>query len=233
MMPPAARPPRSDRLLLGADGCRGGWVVAVDDGSGETALLVVPDIPALLALGAAVVGIDIPLGLPAEGPRACDVAARARLGPRRSSVFPAPVRSVLGAAGHREAVVRSVAASGRGLSVQAWNLVPKIADADRHVPPGAPVHEVHPELSFATMGGAPQGAPKRDRTGRADRLALLRVPFPDVDDRLATRPGGCAPDDVLDALAVLWTVRRIAAGTAEVLGDGAVDEAGRTMSITV
>ena len=196
-------------------------------------MLVLPDVQGVLALGAAVVGIDIPLGLPTSGPRACDVAARARPGPRRSSVFPAPMRAVLDAADHRDAVRRSTAASGRGLSVQAWNLVPKIADADRRFGAGDPVLEVHPELSFATMAGAPLASRKRDAAGREERLALLLGPFPDVAERLAARPAGCAADDVLDAYAVLWTVRRIAAGTAEVLGDGARDEAGRLMSITV
>jgi predicted RNase H-like nuclease len=35
----------------------------------------------------AAVAVDIPIGLPATGPRSCDVEARQRLGPRRSSVF--------------------------------------------------------------------------------------------------------------------------------------------------
>jgi len=208
-------------------------MAAVDGGAGTTSLLILPDVEAVLALGGAVVGIDIPLGLPPVGPRACDVAARARLGARRSSVFPAPLRVVLGAVDHREAVARSVAASGKGLSVQAWNLVPKIADADRHVAPGAAVAEVHPELSFATLAGAPLLTRKREAAGRAERCALLSGPFPDVAGNLGRRPRGCAPDDVLDAYAVLWTVRRIAAGTAEVLGDGEVDETGRRMAITV
>ncbi len=221
--------------LVGVDGCRAGWVVVVDGaagGPGRTRVLVLPDVQAVLGLGAAVVGIDIPLGLPDSGPRACDVAARARLGPRRSSVFPAPVRAVLGAADHPDALRRSNGASGRGLSVQAWNLVPRIEDADRWIGPSDAVFEVHPELSFATMAGAPLGTRKRDAAGRQERLDLLLTGFPDVAGQLAARPAGCAADDVLDAYAVLWTVRRIAAGTAEVLGDGALDEAGRAMSIT-
>lgn len=236
-MPPRALPAEQVAgPLVGVDGCRAGWVVAVGGataGTGPTRLLVVPDVRAVLAIRPSVVGIDIPLGLPASGPRACDLAARARLGPRRSSVFPAPVRAVLGAGDHREAARLSTAASGRSLSIQAWNLVPKIGDADRSVAPGDPVFEVHPELSFATLAGAPLRTRKRDAAGREERLALLTRPFPDVAERLAARPTGCAADDVLDAYAVLWTVRRIAAGTAEVLGDGAVDGTGRTMSITV
>lgn len=236
-MPPRPRD-RSWRRgpLVGVDGCRAGWVAVVEDAAvepGSTRVLVLPDVRGVLALGAAVVGIDIPLGLPASGPRACDVAARARLGPRRSSVFPAPVRAVLGAADHPDAVRRSNAASGKGLSIQAWNLVPKIEDADRRIGTGDDVFEVHPELSFATMAGAPLGTRKRDAAGRQERLDLLLVGFPDVAEHLAARPAGCAADDVLDAYAVLWTVRRIAAGTAEVLGDGALDETGRAMSITV
>lgn len=231
------QPDRSwrDGPLVGVDGCRAGWVAAVDHVAGgtETRLLVLPDVQGVLALGAALVGIDIPLGLPAAGPRACDVAARARLGRRRSSVFPAPVRAVLGATDHRDAVRRSNAASGQGLSVQAWNLVAKIEDADRRIGPADHVVEVHPELSFAAMAGGPLGTRKLDAAGRRERLDLLRGGFPDVAVQLAARPAGCAADDVLDAYAVLWTVRRIAAGTAEVLGDGTLDETGRTMSITV
>jgi len=39
------------------------------------------------------VGVDIPIGLPSKGVRAADAAARAFVGPRRSSVFPTPSRA--------------------------------------------------------------------------------------------------------------------------------------------
>jgi len=219
-------------VLAGADGCRAGWVVIVDLGDEHTDALVLATFDDVLALGADVVGIDIPIGLPTVGPRTCDVAARARLGSRRSSVFPAPVRAVLGATDHADAVARSRAACGRGISIQAWNLVAKIAEVDSSVVPGDPVFEVHPELSFTTLAGAPLATRKKGREGRTERLTLLASQFPDVTDHLATKPPGCAPDDVLDAYAVLWTVRRIAACTAEVHGDGATDDRGLPMAIT-
>lgn len=219
-------------MIVGVDGCRAGWVVALDLVGGRTELRVVADFGEVLALGASLVAIDIPIGLSAVGPRACDVAARARLGPRRSSVFPAPVRSVLGAVDHADAVARSRAACGRGLSIQAWNLVPKVAEVDGLLTPGDPVVEAHPELSLATLAGHPLATRKKDAAGRAQRLALLSGPFSDIADRLAAKPAGCAADDVLDAYAVLWTARRIAAGTAETLGDGQCDERGLPMAIT-
>ena len=219
-------------MIIGVDGCRGGWLVAADGGDGTTEVAVHRTFADVLALGADLVAVDIPIGLPAVGPRACDVAARRRLGRRGSSVFPAPVRAVLGARDHADALARSRAASGRGLSVQAWNLVPKIIEVDERVAPGDAVVEVHPELSFATLAGGPLGSGKKELAGRTERLALLRPGFPDVAERLDARPPGCAADDVLDAYATLWTARRITAGVAESLGDGERDERGLVMSIT-
>lgn len=220
------------RVLVGVDGCRAGWVAAVDRGDARTEVFVRSALRDVLDLGALVVGIDMPIGLPADRPRACDVEARARLGPRRSSVFPAPVRAVLGARDHADAVARSRAACGRGLSIQAWHLVPKVAEVDALVTPGDPVVEVHPELSLALLAGAPLTSRKREPAGRDERLRLLAGPFPGVAHHLAARHPGCAADDVLDAHAVLWTVRRIATGAAVTLGDGARDERGHVMAIT-
>ena len=220
-------------MLVGVDGCRAGWAAAVESRPGHTEVVVLASFAEVVALGARIVGVDMPIGLPEDGRRACDVAARRRrLGPRASSVFPAPVRAVLGATDHAEAVARSRAASGRGLSVQSWNLVGKIADVDAHVGPGDAVLEVHPELSLATLAGRPLTTTKKTAEGIAERLALLAAPFPALAGHVATRPSGCATDDVVDAYAVLWTVRRIAAGTAETLGGTERDERGLTMAIT-
>src|SRR5207248_11510271 len=75
--------------LAGVDGCRAGWVVAADSGA-----FVAASFAEILAERFDLVLIDIPIGLP-DGPRACDLGARVLLGPRRSSVFPAPSRRLL------------------------------------------------------------------------------------------------------------------------------------------
>jgi predicted RNase H-like nuclease len=237
--------PRSAELLAGVDGCRAGWVVALAGWSGsaggafdDVEVHVVATFAEVLGLGAETVAVDIPIGLPDAGPRACDVAARRLLGSRRSSVFPAPVRATLAARrrGWAATLAASRAAAGTGLSRQAFHLLPKVAEVDdalatRTAPTPVLVVEAHPELAFARLAGAPMPHPKRVPEGRAHRAATLRPVVPPVDDLLGSRPPGCAADDLLDALALLGTAHRLRAGVAELLGDGSTDRRGRPMQI--
>jgi predicted RNase H-like nuclease len=179
-------------------------------------VVVVPSFAEVLRLVDGMVAVDMPIGLPDQpGPRACDRAARRLLGPRRSSVFPAPSRAHLAAASFGDV---------GGLSIQAWNLVPKVREVDAAWEPR--VREVGPEVSFAAMAGAPMAHPKRTAAGRDERLAALgRAEAPRVP--------GARPDDVLDALACAWTAARIAAGTAVAHTDGSVDGLGRPMTLWV
>jgi predicted RNase H-like nuclease len=172
------------------------------------------------------VAIDIPIGLPEAGPRRCDVEARHRLGPRGSSVFPAPVRAVLDATDFAEANRLHREVDGRGLSKQAWNLVPKIREAEHLAQRSAEwrgrLREVHPELSFALLNGAtPLSFPKKSPEGQGLRRTLLSRAFGAVavaavlDARLRRL---AQVDDLLDAMAVLWSGERLVRGEALVLG---------------
>jgi predicted RNase H-like nuclease len=182
------------------------------------ALFGAPSAPGLLAL-------DIPIGLPPSGPRACDLDARRLLGPGRgSSVFPAPIRPILAATSYAEGSEARRAAEGKRLSIQAWGIVPKVREVDAFLRADSSarerVHEVHPEVCFYFMaGGRPMSFGKKKPDGRAERTALLRKHFGTaVDSALAgLRQSGCAADDLLDAFAALWTARRIRAGTAVTL----------------
>lgn len=229
--------------LAGVDGCPAGWIVVTRDDAGALHAAVVPDAEALAAHTdrCAAVAIDIPIGLPDAERRACDVAARALLrGGRASSVFPCPVRATLDARDHADALARSRAASGRGLSVQAFHLLPKIRDVDaalRARPAwAARVHEVHPEVSFALWnGGRALAASKRTAAGRAERRALVERHFGAVTDalRAAVPRRAAADDDLLDACAALWTAERIVAGRARRLPDPPEhDRHGLPMTIT-
>jgi predicted RNase H-like nuclease len=217
--------------VLGVDGWRGAWVGALLDGR-SVRLLVLPDVAAVLAVpGVEVVAIDMPIGLSEDGARACDVAARRRLGRAGSSVFPAPLRPVLAVDDYRAACEVSRAASGKALSKQAWNLVPSIRALDDTLDsPGAErLVEVHPELAVRSLDPRVD-APKATARGTAQRLRALQ-PAMDVLDALADAPAGMPVVDALDACAAAWSAQRLAGGRAECVGDGAVDSRGRPMRI--
>lgn len=218
-------------IVAGADGCAHGWVVAVaDDTSIEVnAVAAFDEVLALLDRGVRTIAVDMPIGLPAAGRRACDVDARRRLGPRRASVFPAPVRPLLDARTYAEALATKRAIDGVGLSKQTFFLLPKIAEIDRRLTPTLQqqVVESHPELAFSRLAGAPLASSKRTREGRAERADLLT-------HALGSWPGACrgaVAHDVLDAVALTLTARRLVAGTADRLGDGERDERGLRMEI--
>jgi predicted RNase H-like nuclease len=226
--------------VAGVDGCRNGWVVVttgLDRGAPGTVEVVTEIEPVVARVRRgelAALGIDMPIGLPADGVRLADVEARALLGPRRSSLFPTPPAAVLEARDYADALVRCRAATGRGLSRQAFNLVPKMREVaaalDASLQPA--VAEVHPETSFCVLAGAPCAHPKRTAEGVAERAARLRPCFANLDAALANRPTRAKADDVLDAFAAAWTARRMASGMATWLGDaGARDPRGYRLTI--
>jgi predicted RNase H-like nuclease len=215
--------------VAGIDGRRGGWVVATVDVSSaprlEPLAYVTPLAP-LLEQDLAVIAIDMPIGLSDSGSRECDVAARKLLQPHGTRVFPAPPRVALAHADDYEAACRaSMAATGKSLSKQTWNLLRSIAEIDALAVDPRLV-ECHPELAFALMQGHPVDERKKTPEGRTRRLDLLRRWLPDLDDP-------AYGDDGLDALACAWAAARIATGTALTLpaGDVPHDEAGRPMRI--
>ena len=225
-------------MVGGLDGCAGGWVLVSSpvDARGRSSVLVVSDLVPVLAMidtgELAAAGIDIPIGLQDGDPRPCDIAARRMIGPRRSSVFPAPARSVLGAKTYDEACTRSVAVCGKSISRQGFGIVPKVASVDLVMTPARQdaLFEVHPEVSFTAMAGRPMTYYKARPEGRAERLALLRREFPDLDQHAGTRLPGTNPDDVLDAFATAWSARRRLRGDHIQLG-GDLDERGLRMEI--
>lgn len=203
-----------DRTLgrvAGIDGCRDGWIAVTLDDRGAAArfLASIAEVDALGDLDA--IGIDIPLRFPISGRRASEVAGRAALGPRRSSLFFTPVRAAIDAPTHAAACDASRAAGDGGISQQVYRLGPKIREVGGWLGgPPCPVFEVHPELSFASLLGAPALHSKRTPDGQTERRAALAaagIELPNV-----IRPG--KPDDLLDAAVCAWTARRIVANTA-------------------
>ena len=216
----STRPVDQDSTTIaGADAYKQRWVVASECGGSRTKLQVVDDFPSLLGCGFDLLVIDVPIGLMEAGRRHADYAARALLGPRRNSVFPAPLRPALGASSWEEACAIRQRIEGKRYSKQTFGILPLIRAVDRHMTPALQerVREGHPEVSFRLLHGSPLLLPKTTEEGHALRKALLLEQFPDLErsiDELG-RPG--ARNDVLDAYSLLWTARRIVSGSATVL----------------
>lgn len=179
------------------------------------------------------VGVDMPIGLPATPGRTADRAARAFLGPRRSSVFPAPARPLLGCSSHAEANALSRSLFGLGVSVQTFHLLPKIravdvlarsldqSDRDRRLA------EVHPECSFLLASGGPLASKHT-----AEGIARRRTVIEEAVGQVPPVPRGARLDDVLDACAALWSVERFARGEHLSIPDTAIDTGSDTGSGT-
>jgi predicted RNase H-like nuclease len=119
---------------------------------------------------------------------------------------------------------------GVGLSKQAFFLLPKMAEVDAAVAPRRQrvVVEAHPELAFARLAGEPLRFPKRTAEGQRVRAHLLARA---IGSAPRSRHRGVGRDDVLDAVALTVTARRLAEGDAERLGDGTRDDRGLRMEI--
>jgi predicted RNase H-like nuclease len=233
----AARP---SAVVAGIDGAPGGWLVVTVRCTDNVAadVRLVPDLLGVMAQidagTLAAVAIDIPIGLAADGARRADVEARQRLGPRRSSVFPAPVRSVLTAKTYEEACSLSRAACGKAISKQLFNILPKIREVDALITPQRQrrVFEMSPELSLAVLAGAPMAHRKTTAAGRAERIDALSRVFDtgEIARHLSKAPRGAQRDDIIDAFAGAWTARRHAAAQHLQLG-GDEDARGLRMEV--
>ena len=212
------------RTVTGVDGCARGWIAVTlsspDGRAGKIAGVRVTVAATLDRLPlAGVTGIDMPLGLVAAGWREADLIAKRALGRRAATVFAIPPRPVLECLTYAEANRACRDLTGKGLSVQAWGLRRKLAEADEYRRRAAvPLHEVHPELAFAALaGGTAVPDSKHTKAGLATRRVLLE----NAGITLPPKVAGAAEDDLLDAAAVAWSARRIASGDAVVLTSAA------------
>ncbi|MBP44955.1 MAG: hypothetical protein CL925_11175 [Deltaproteobacteria bacterium] len=199
-------------IYLGIDGCRAGWLAVSSEydssfsceihSSLEKLLEELPEKHQVL--------IDIPIGLPKTEPRLCDRLARQKLGPRRSSVFSPPCREALFTKDYREACQINETLLGKKLSIQTWNICPKIQEADllfqNHEGLIPLWKEAHPELAFQAFNkGDFLKHSKKSLEGRLERKTILRKFFKKIDpwfdqERKDFSSKFAAADDLLDAL---------------------------------
>lgn len=220
----------------GIDRWRGGWIVAecangtVELSASQT---IDPVREHLASLDA--VAIDMPIALVADGRRDAEAALRSALGSSARSVFTSPTRYAVGAATQAEATILNREHGGPGISAQAFGLFASIREVRSALNGRGANHwwETHPETAFALMNNGTPMASKRSAAGVGQRLAALNEQFSDVEGLLVQAPPKVPVDDVLDALAALWSAQRIAQGTATLYGPDGRDEEGFSRGIRV
>lgn len=191
--------------LLGIDGHRKGWICVWIDSAGNRGFNPDFRLEALTRqAGRWHAMIDIPVGLPDTGYRACDLAARKMLGPAGVRVFLGVRRPLLR---YEDFAAASAWAKrdGKGISIQAFHILPKIAELDALMTPGRQqnIREMHPELVFWRLNGRQPVASKHTEAGLRQRRALLKQHGFDALPRWRKemRRSGAKEDDLLDACA--------------------------------
>jgi len=197
-------------MYAGVDGCAKGWVgFIVPEQRLVEGFASFADLAGHLRdQGVTTIGVDMPIGPPRAGERACDLAVKKALGRKRSSLFITPTRAALACETQAEASAVNREHGGAGVSAQAFALRHKIREVEQAGVGG--LIEVHPELTFHLLG-APR-FPKRSWAGVRERVRILQANG--LDPWAWESTGWAGVDDTLDAAAAALTAARHADGTA-------------------
>ena len=212
--------------IIGIDGCKRGWFSVwqnPDDTIQSSIFSTLNHLKDFFNDEAhLIIGIDMPVVLSDFIPREADQLARKLLSKKASSVFTAPTPEMLEQPNYERASYVSKRLFGKSMSLQSWYLFPKIKDVqtiihDAHIN----LYEIHPELSFRAMNHEEVILEsKKSKEGFEIRNNLLRRHFESFDFQSIRNlyPRKDVMDnDILDALAVLWSTKRIQANEASFL----------------
>lgn len=216
-------------VFIGVDGCKAGWfavfLAVKNDKCCNWKVKLFPAFSFLIKFVKNVypqsdflVLIDIPIGLKTggTGERLSDIEARKILKTRKSSIFPVPCRQAVYAVSYEEACKINKELSGKSISKQAWNIVPKIRDVDSFLLENEilreKVKEVAPEICFQSLASFPMEYSKKSSKGFLERIKALRTVCRFTDEIVADalteyRRKEVSKDDILDALAAAVTAK--------------------------
>jgi predicted RNase H-like nuclease len=217
------------KVFVGVDGCRAGWFAVLltikNEKSCELETGLFPNFSLLADFlednyrqAEPLILIDIPIGLKTggSGERLSDTGARGILKVRKSSIFPVPCREAVYAETYEKASEINEKLTGKRISKQAWNIVPKIRDVDSFLIKNESyrekVREVGPEICFQAFAGFPMKHSKKKVAGFLERKEALGKVCTFVDELIECalskyRRKDLAKDDILDALAAALTAK--------------------------
>lgn len=165
-------------MYVGLDGCRYGWVCCqIQDEKISFDLL--KHISDITRLNSTLIFVDIPIGLgDIKVKRTIDIELRKLLSKsRKSSVFTPPIMEVLDVENYKIGNEISKKISGKGISIQSWNISKKIKEVNdfklSKESSEMNLFESHPELCFKSLNKNPLMHSKKTHEGVLERLAII------------------------------------------------------------
>lgn len=173
--------------IVGIDGCKYGWIAIKMEENTLYSISKHSDFASIFKAypNAEMYLVDMVIGLADRNhKRDIEDFARQKLKPRRaSSVFTPPCRAAVYENTYEFAKEKNKAILGKSISIQAWNIVPKIREVDEFILKNdaykTKISEAHPEICFASLNNkSPLVFSKKDKKGINERLDLLQSIFP-------------------------------------------------------
>lgn len=206
-------------MFIGIDGCKGGWFCTAVK-SLNAPYWQMEFITSLTEISGAIrqselVLIDMPIGLRSRNnnERVCDSEARIRLAPEQeTAIYPVPCRRALKSDTYAEASAVNYGCTGRKLSQQTWNAIPKIREVDLYIRRRqlrGRIRETRPELVFWALNNQqPLQSSKKTDEGFEERMEVLGRYFSETRALInaflistSYGQGVVERDDVIDSLA--------------------------------
>lgn len=227
----------------GIDGCKAGWILfSLDENKLYKIIRTQEELREELDAYDRIF-IDMPIGLEDDVyTRECDALLRKKLGADyAASVFSPPIRPALHAPSYVEANMQSFEYTEKKLTIQSWNITPKIKILDDFLTNNPElkdkVMESHPELLFMNLNRGKIFQKKNTKKGLRHRLDLIKEHEPVAADffreiKEEFRRNEVEEDDIVDsmvlALAAKLSVER---GVKTLPENPPVDSSGLKMAI--
>ena len=165
-------------MYIGLDGCRYGWVCCQIQDE-KISFVLLKHISDITRLNSTLIFVDIPIGLgDIKVKRTIDIELRKLLSKsRKSSVFTPPIMEVLDVENYKIGNEISKKISGKGISIQSWNISKKIKEVNdfklSKESNEMNLFESHPELCFESLNKNPLVHSKKTHEGVLERLAII------------------------------------------------------------
>ena len=207
-----------NKVYLGIDGCRYGWICAQLKNE-AISLTLFGHINEVKKVDSQRIFIDIPIGLSDQfNTRTIDFELRKLLSKKRkSSVFTPPIREALEAPTYQLGNQINKSISGKGISIQAWNIGHKIKEVNQFLSQNRfyqkKMSESHPELCFELLNNGPLNHSKKTLSGMEERIKIINkyinISFQEIRDfGKECKSDKAKLDDIIDAIVLSLSAMR-------------------------